>query len=434
MGRPPDTEPESAMPEQSFLTPDNAQSLRTYAELLPAAEALSRAERCRTLLRKRHAGAGGLLVTGRANLLWLTGSLCAGLLWLPLSGEPLLFLRKGLERARAESPLRLVFPFVSYRELPALAAEAGSPLADRLAVDKSALSWAQAERLMKRLPGIVLENGDDVLVRARSVKSPWEQKQLRACGRIHAAVMDEILPALLRPGLTEAEIALLYVSESLRAGSDGLHRVAGPGEEMFYGYAACGDHGNCPTSFNGPLGCLGLHPATPFLGSRDRVWRKDEILSLDMGCQKAGYNTDRTQVYWPGRERDLPAPVLAAQEACAEIFNAALEALRPGVTPAEIWALARRLAGKLGVSDRFMGLGRDRVPFLGHGTGLVLDEWPPFARAFHEPLEAGMSLALEPKIAVPGHGMPGIEHTVLLTRTGPELLTGSRTGIFCLED
>ena len=50
------------------------------------------------------------------------------------------------------------------------------------------------------------------------------------------------------------------------------------------------------------------------------------------------------------------------------------------------------------------------------------------------PLAEGMSIALEPKIAVPGIGMAGLEHTCLLTRQKAEILTGSRLSILALKN
>ena len=51
-----------------------------------------------------------------------------------------------------------------------------------------------------------------------------------------------------------------------------------------------------------------------------------------------------------------------------------------------------------------------------------------------KPLAEGMSIALEPKIAVPGIGMAGLEHTCLLTRQKAEILTGSRLSILALKN
>ena len=92
-------------------------------------EELSRRyERCRRLLQQQAPDAGGMLVASRINICYLTGTLGWGLVWLPLGGEPVLMLRKGLERAVMESPLHHVVPFKSYKEVPALCAECGSPL------------------------------------------------------------------------------------------------------------------------------------------------------------------------------------------------------------------------------------------------------------------------------------------------------------------
>ena len=176
-----------------------------------------------------------------------------------------------------------------------------------------------------------------------------------------------------------------------------------------------------------------MHPAVPFLGSWDCIWQKNQCLSLDMGCQKYGYHTDRTQVYWSGHPSTIPAKLVSAQKICRDILCSTLDLMRPGVTPQELWNNALETAKKSNVRESFMGLGRDQVPFLGHGIGLALDEWPALARSFNEPLEEGMAIALEPKISVPGLGMVGIEHTYLVQADGPEPLTGTQMDIICLD-
>ncbi len=402
-------------------------------ETLPLSECEARCNRCRELLARLQPEADGLLLSDKVHIYYLTGTLGTGLFWLPLEGEPVLMLRKGTERARAESPWRHILPFVSYREIPALAAEAGSPLGKVLAVDKDNFSWTMAEMLQKRLPNCRYVAADQVLNRARAVKSPWEQERMRACGEIHAEVYDYVLPELFCAGMSEQELACTYITEVMSRGCDGLCRMRGHGEEMFFGYASAGTSGLYPTPYNGPLGCRGLHPAVPFLGTRERLWEKNQILSLDMGCQKQGYHTDRTQVYWSGHPSAIPAELDRAQKICRDILCATLELLRPGVTPATLWHNALDMAGKAGARESFMGLGRDQVPFLGHGIGLVLDEWPAIARSFNEPLTEGMAIALEPKISVPGQGMAGIEHTYLVQTDGPEPLTGTEMDMICLE-
>ena len=282
-----------------------------------------------------------------------------------------------------------------------------------------------AEMLASRLKGAAFADGDKAIALARMVKTPFEQERMRACGAIHARVFDEVLPSRLRPGMTERGLALCYVEASMRLGSDGLSRSRALGEEMHCGYASCGASGLYPTCYPGPLGCRGSHPAVPFLGSGDVVWEHGTPLAMDMGCSAAGYNTDRTQVYWAGKASGIPDSVRRAHEACIEILERALERLRPGAIPAEIWLDAKAQAKRLGYVEGFMGLGEDQLAFLGHGIGLNLDERPALARGFATPLEAGMCLAVEPKIGLPGLGMIGLEHTYLVREGSPEPLTGT---------
>ena len=64
--------------------------------------------------------------------------------------------------------------------------------------------------------------------------------------------------------------------------------------------------------------------------------------------------------------------------------------------------------------------------FLGHSIGLTMDETPVLAKGFTAPLEAGMTLAVEPKIALEGVGLTGCENTYEFTAQGPaRSLTGA---------
>ena len=81
-------------------------------------------------------------------------------------------------------------------------------------------------------------------------------------------------------------------------------------------------------------------PAIPFMGNAERVWQDRSLLSIDMGFNVEGYNTDRTQVYWSGAADTIPDPIRRAHAVCVEIFEQAAAALKPGAVPAEIWTEA----------------------------------------------------------------------------------------------
>jgi Xaa-Pro aminopeptidase len=108
--------------------------------------------------------------------------------------------------------------------------------------------------------------------------------------------------------------------------------------------------------------------------------------------------------------------------------------VRPGITAGQLYDLAVERAGQLGYADNFMGPAESaspgqRVPFVGHAVGLELDEWPALQRGSDAVLEAGMVLAIEPKLIFEGRGAIGIEDTYLLTQEGLQALTFSRREI-----
>jgi Xaa-Pro aminopeptidase len=66
--------------------------------------------------------------------------------------------------------------------------------------------------------------------------------------------------------------------------------------------------------------------------------------------------------------------------------------------------------------------GRERIRFVGHGIGLEVDEFPFLAFGQELQLQAGMTIALEPKLIFPGKGVVGIENTHVVTEEGLEQL------------
>jgi len=76
---------------------------------------------------------------------------------------------------------------------------------------------------------------------------------------------------------------------------------------------------------------------------------------------------------------------------------------------------------KAGLSKGFMGSPKG-VPFVGHGIGLELDEWPVIGKGAQTRLEEGMVIAMEPKMVFPGEGVVGIENTVMVTNSGMKRL------------
>ena len=93
--------------------------------------------------------------------------------------------------------------------------------------------------------------------------------------------------------------------------------------------------------------------------------------------------------------------------------------------------LALKKAEDAGFADYFMGFAQ-KAKFVGHGTGLVINEQPVLGARSKDVLEAGMCIALEPKFVIPGTGAVGVEDTFLVTPSGMECLTPCDSGLLTL--
>ena len=196
------------------------------------------------------------------------------------------------------------------------------------------------------------------------------------------------------------------------------------GEEVFLGHIAVGASANYPSVFNGPVGLKGMHPAAPHMGSADIRWTEGTPLIIDNGFTLDGYMTDKTQVYWLGDKKNIPPLAVKAHNFCLELQAKIANLLRPGALPSEIWSYCLEEVERSGWSEGFMGYGPNKVFFAGHGIGLAIDEYPVLAKGFDLPLEEGMTIAVEPKIGLPGFGMVGVENTFEITSGGGRSLTG----------
>jgi len=235
--------------------------------------------------------------------------------------------------------------------------------------------------------------------------------------------MSESSP-FLSAGMTEEAVAHRVWEILFGQGHHGILRMQNFGEEIFLGHVSAGDSGNYPSVMNGPVGVRGLHSSVPFMGSASIVWHEGQPLTIDVGFSLEGYQTDKTQVYWAGTRETIPAPVRAAHDFCVDLQQRLAEKLLPGTTPAELAAFAFSRAAAKGWQEGFMGLGGNKVGFVGHGIGLAIDEYPALAPGMDLPLEEDMVLALEPKIGIPGTGMVGVENAFQVTSSGGHCFTG----------
>ena len=389
---------------------------------VPLSELSDRMNRFRARMDAEHPRWQLAAIFSRVNQYYFTGTMQDGMLLVPRDGKPTFWVRRSFERACSESLFPDIRPMKGFRD----AAQPGSATRDVIHLEAEVVPLALLERFRKYFPCQTVAALDAQVARVRAIKSPYELAILERAGRIHQRAREEEVPALLREGMSEAELGCELFSLMVRQGDQGVARFAMFGVEVMFGLFGFGENSLYPTNFDGPGGCVGLEPAAPVLGSRTRTLRKGDLVFIDIGCGVEGYHTDKTMTYFFGAQP--PEELAALQRRCVDLERWLATMLKPGAVPSQIHATIMASLDPEFLHD-FMGFGNRRVNFLGHGVGLQVDEPPAIAQGFDEPLTAGMVIALEPKKGVPGVGMVGIEDTFVVTPDGGRSITGNHPGL-----
>ena len=395
-------------------------------ELVPAEEISSRISRLQEELAKN--GLDGAMILDSVNLFYYAGTIQNGVLFVPAANPPVFFIRRSLERAKRETPLKSLISFRSFRELPDRLQDFGCAVS-RLGVDETSMPVSVFKKLSGAFPDTIFEDISLSLSMIRAVKSDYEVGLIREAGRRHTLVYDQI-PDMIQEGMTEWDLGSAVHASMLKLDFTGLGRLAAFNGEFIGGVISFGESGNIPSASVGPDGMVGLSPAFPFLGGARQLKRGD-IIFIDTGFAYQGYFTDMTRVFSLGPP---PEAALDAHKICIDIQEAVRCRLKPGATPSEIFEeVYRAEVVSRGFDEHFMGYGGNQVLFLGHGIGLVIDEFPAIAGKIEHSLKENMLIAVEPKKGIEGIGLVGVENTFLVTDKGGERITSGADELTIVE-
>jgi Xaa-Pro dipeptidase len=391
-------------------------------KLVPGPEVESRIGRlCQEM--KGH-GLEAVLIWSRPDRFYFSGTSQSSILYVSLHDGPLLLVRRDLDRARAESPLSKILPFPSMRDLPDVIRRHAGGFPDVVGAELDVLPAVEHERLRAALHGVSFRDASPIIRRCRMRKTPFEVEQLRTAARIAREVFEAGL-RLLEPGITEIEFAARLEMEAKRRGHEGIVRMRGANLEGYSWHVLSGLSGSIPSEADTPAGGMGLSPAFPMGAGLREIGRNEPIL-VDFPIVYNGYISDQGRIYSIG---ELPERLLRAYEACKEIEAEIVRAARPGAQCEEIFMMARELAAEKGYEGGFLGLPGKKAGFVAHGIGLEANEIPVFGVKQRYALEAGVVMAVEPKIVLEGEGVVGIENMYLIGEEGAEKLTVIDDGI-----
>lgn len=258
---------------------------------------------------------------------------------------------------------------------------------EKLGAEDGSLTYQQY-LAYERILGLKLVPAQNLIMSLRQIKQPEELEYMKAAQAITDQALKEVLP-LIRPGVTEREIAAELTYRQLRLGAEG-------------------------NSFD-PIVVTGSHSSMPHGVPGDRKIEMGDFITMDFGCLKGGYCSDMTRTVALGSVTDE----------MKKVYNIVLEAqlagiaiAKAGVTGAEIDGAARDLIASYGYGEYF-GHG------FGHSLGLYIHEAPNCAPNNREPMPEHAVCSAEPGIYLPGRFGVRIEDVMHLTADGAEVLTKS---------
>ncbi|MDR1331861.1 MAG: Xaa-Pro peptidase family protein [Tannerella sp.] len=369
-----------------------------------------RRERVREAMRQT--GADACLLGMNINIFYLTGKVFSGYCYLPVDGELQLFVKRPNPFDEAGAT------FIRKPEdMPGALAAKGLPLPGRLLLETDEMAYSECLRLQAAFRSPETGNATALIRRLRMIKTPCELEQMRLSATRHAATYSEIA-SCFRSGMTDLEFQAEIERRMRLNGSIGLFSVYGSNMNIFMGSVLAGDNAGMPSPFDFALGGGGQTPLCP-VGANGTALREGMAVMVDMAGNYSAYLTDMTRVFAIGT---LPEAAYRAHSVSLAIQDAFVRTARPGVSCAALYSQALEIVAEAGLSAFFMGTAQ-QAKFTGHGIGLQINELPVLSARSNDELQAGMTLALEPKFVIPHTGAVGIENSFLVTDAGVEKLT-----------
>ncbi|MBM3451465.1 MAG: aminopeptidase P family protein [Armatimonadetes bacterium] len=351
-----------------------------------------------------------LLVTGPENVTYLTGYETIGYasfqcLAVPADG-PLTMIVREMEKTVAATSTRIddIAGFGDTEDaVETVRTVLGSRgrLGGRIGLEDGGwfVSPAAHGRLRAGLGGDRVTSGSGIVEVVRRIKSSREIDLIRTACRLTEAGMRAALEAI-RPGATENHVAAAAYNAMTLAGSD------------FY----VGD----------PIVTSGWRSGVAHFTFANRTLESGDTLLIELGAAKRRYFGPLMRGASIGRPCDeirrMADVILAA-------LNAAIAAIRPGVTSGAVDAACRGVIEEAGFEPYFRkrtgySVGVAFAPDWGEGHILSLRRDDPTV------LKAGMVFHIPPALRLPRRWGLGFSETVLVSDSGCEVLTRHPRALF----
>ncbi|MCW5940713.1 MAG: aminopeptidase P family protein [Fimbriimonadaceae bacterium] len=340
-------------------------------------------------LRERMADAGvdALLLSHVPNVQWLTGftGSAGSVLLTETDGVFMTDSRYTLQAAEEVSDLPVRTFANPVRQADFLAKNAHDLGLTRVGFEREFVTYGAYQDWQRAFAEIELYPAEDLVASLRAVKSADEIAKIRRACALTDACLEHVV-RLIQPGVREWDVLMEIEFFFRRQGADKAFE---------------------------PIVVSGERSARPHGHASDKTLAVGDFVTLDLGAMVDGFCGDVTRTFVVGeatdRHREIYAQVLRAEQECCA-------ALLPGANGKDVDALARRILDEKDLA-RYFGHG------LGHGLGRLVHDSGRLGPTSDQPIEVGQVWTVEPGVYIEGFGGVRIEDDVLVTESGPEILT-----------
>ncbi|MDR3048849.1 MAG: M24 family metallopeptidase [Elusimicrobiota bacterium] len=165
-----------------------------------------------------------------------------------------------------------------------------------------------------------------------------------------------------------------------------------------------------------PIVAAGANSANPHHQSSNYKIKDYDPILMDIGCYYNGYSSDLTRTYYLDKIANKINEILKIVRAA---HSAVISGIKAGLDISWADKTARQIIENNGYKDKF-------IHAAGHGIGIEVHETPSLNSKAEGVFLCPMTAAIEPGIYLDGQFGVRIEDTILITKTGCEVLTSAQ--------
>jgi len=355
------------------------------------------------------------LLMQSTDIYYYCGTFANGVLIITKDNQKILFVRRGFQRAQSETNIdvRYMKGFSDIKKF----IEDNNIKSDTIGLELDVLPASFYIRFKEIFDKSHFVDVSDDIRWQRRIKDQVELNNIQQAAKNLDCLMSDA-KLYLEENKKEIEISAKLEYLARLRGHQGRSRMRMFNGEIFMGHVICGENTTKVSGYIKPLSGKGMYPTYPEGASLDRI-EKNKPIIVDFIFNYNGYIADETRTFVIG---DLNDELKKGYQFCLDIINWFEDYAKAGTNAQDIYKKALEKAKNARYENIFMGVGKDRVKFIGHGVGLELDEYPFIAQGMDYALEENMVFAFEPKLVFK-EGAVGIENTYVVKKDCVESLT-----------